>query len=335
MKRSRMFIPILVVALLISSAAIAYAIYLPPSPPLERIPPEAYHKEGDWVKMLSTPTPEPPAPTIKPVPPEAPYIFARIPSPTYAKPGQTILINGTLTNEGKEDITLKVVPISREGYTKAGMIEPEWVLVKPEKLELKAGESKQIQIEVVIPEDADAGLYTGLIAIRPEKHPEQVVSYSIMVYRLLNEPVAEEFYVPPNSSKVIVRITWNPVYSNYYPGLERGGVSGNLTAHLYSPSGEEIPPTTISTHISGYVNAYRWTPVPIVVVPVPPGGGGGSEPGDADTGRSRGYNLNVYEQHTVLYDIDHPENGTWRLEMHPKELQYFRYTIDVNPITKG
>ena len=319
MKKSRSIVAIVMVAMLLAGVALAYA-----SPPLERIPKQAYYGSGDWVKMLQRIYPATsetddsavsPTPTSIPSPPEPKtYIDTWISSPSYAKPGQTILINGTLTNNGKEDITVELVPISENGYV-GRVIKPEWVSVKPAELTLAAGESEEFQISVTIPDDVDAGFYEGMLAVRPENSFELVEYYSIQVYRLLNEPVTEEFYVPQNSSRVVVTVRWSTDGYQFETG------EGDLTVHLYRPSGQEIAPDTISTHISGYIDAYSYWGPRVVVKPTT------IEAEMNEPGSRR-----VYKSHTVLYDIENPENGTWKLEMIPKDLPHFSYNIDVNPI---
>ena len=322
MKKSRSIVAIVMVAMLLAGVALAYA-----SPPLERIPPQSYHRSGDWVKMLpriyhpatseTDDSAVSPTPTSIPSPPEPKsYIDIRISSSSsYAKPGQTILFNGILTNNGDEDITVELVPISENGYMIGRVIKPEWVSVKPAELTLAAGESEEFQISVTIPDDVDAGFYEGMLAVRPENSFELVEYYSIQVYRLLNEPVTEEFYVPQNSSRVVVTVRWSTGGYQFETGEE------DLTVHLYRPSGQEIAPDTTSTHISGYVNAhYYWGPR-VVMIPATIEG----EMYKSGSGR-------VYKRYTVLYDIENPENGKWKLEMIPKDMAQFSYDIDVNPI---
>ena len=328
----RSIVAIVMAVTLLTGVALAYAA----SPPFERIPPQAYHKSGDWVKMLPriyhpaasesggagaggggggggvspTPTPTP----IPPTPPPKPKLSIRMPFTSYAKPGQTILINGTLTNNGEEDITVELVPISENGYI-GRVIKPEWVSVKPAELTLAAGESEEFQISVTIPDDVDAGFYEGMLAFRPEDSVEQVEYYSIQVYRLLNEPVTEEFYVPQNSSRVVVTVTWSTGKYQFETG------EGDLTVHLYRPSGQEIAPDTTSTHISGYVDAYDYWGPPVEVIY------------DAIEGEMyKSGSGRVYKRYTVLYNIENPENGKWKLEMIPKDMVQFSYNIDVNPI---
>ncbi len=321
MKKSRSIVAIVMVAMLLAGVALAYA-----SPPLERIPKQAYYGSGDWVKMLQRIYPATsetddsavsPTPTSIPSPPEPKtYIDIRISSSSsYAKPGQTILINGTLTNNGEEDITVELVPISENGYMIGRVIKPEWVSVKPAELTLAAGESEEFQISVTIPDDVDAGFYEGMLAVRPENSVEQVEYYSIQVYRLLNEPVTEEFYVPQNSSRVVVTVRWSTGGYQFETGEE------DLTVHLYRPSGQEIAPDTTSTHISGYVDAYDYWGPRVVMIPATIEG----EMYKSGSGR-------VYKRYTVLYDIENPENGKWKLEMIPKDMVQFSYNIDVNPI---
>ena len=327
MKKSRSIVAIVMVAMLLAGVALAYA-----SPPLERIPKQAYYKSGDWVKMLPriypaasetdggsagddggvSPTPMPILLTPMPIF----YIDTRISSSSsYAKPGQTILFNGTLTNNGEEDITVELVPISENGYMIGRVIKPEWVSVKPAELTLAAGESEEFQISVTIPDDVDAGFYEGMLAVRPENSVELVEYYSIHVYRLLNEPVTEEFYVPQNSSRVVVTVTWSTGKYQFETG------EGDLTVHLYRPSGQEIAPDTTSTHISGYVDAYDYWRPPVEVIY------------DAIEGEMyKSGSGRVYKRYTVLYNIENPENGKWKLEMIPKDMVQFSYNIDVNPI---
>ena len=313
MKKSRSIVAIVMVAMLLAGVALAYA-----SPPLERIPKQAYYGSGDWVKMLPRiyhPAVSETDDGVSPTPMPKFYIDIRISSSSsYAKPGQTILFNGTLTNNGEEDITVELVPISENGYI-GRVIKPEWVSVKPAELTLAAGESEEFQISVTIPDDVDAGFYEGMLAFRPEDSVEQVEYYSIQVYRLLNEPVTEEFYVPQNSSRVVVTVTWSTGKYQFETG------EGDLTVHLYRPSGQEIAPDTISTHISGYIDAYSYWGPRVVVKPT-------TIEGEMNEPGSR----RVYKSHTVLYDIENPENGTWKLEMIPKDLLHFSYNIDVNPI---
>ncbi|MCW7070162.1 MAG: hypothetical protein OCU17_06140 [Methanophagales archaeon] len=320
MKKSRSIVAIVMVAMLLAGVALAYA-----SPPLERIPPQSYHRSGDWVKMLQRIYPAASESgggsgggggAVSPTPMPKFYIDIRISSSSsYAKPGQTILFNGTLTNNGEEDITVELVPISENGYMIGRVIKPEWVSVKPAELTLAAGESEEFQISVTIPDDVDAGFYEGMLAVRPENSVELVEYYSIHVYRLLNEPVTEEFYVPQNSSRVVVTVTWSTGKYQFETGEE------DLTVHLYRPSGQEIAPDTTSTHISGYVDAYDyWGPRVEVIYDAIEG-----EMYKSGSGR-------VYKRYTVLYDIENPENGKWKLEMIPKDMVQFSYDIDVNPI---
>jgi len=321
MKKSRSIVAIVMVAMLLAGVALAYA-----SPPLERIPKQAYYGSGDWVKML--PRIYHPAASesgggsgggggaVSPTPMPKFYIDIRISSSSsYAKPGQTILFNGTLTNNGEEDITVELVPISENGYMIGRVIKPEWVSVKPAELTLAAGESEEFQISVTIPDDVDAGFYEGMLAVRPKNSLELVEYYSIHVYRLLNEPVTEEFYVPQNSSRVVVTVRWSTDGYQFETG------EGDLTVHLYRPSGQEIAPDTTSTHISGYVDAYDYWGPRVVMIPATIEG----EMYKSGSGR-------VYKRYTVLYDIENPENGKWKLEMIPKDMVQFSYDIDVNPI---
>ena len=96
MKKMRSIVAIVMAVTLLTGVALAYAA----SPPFERIPPQAYHRSGDWVKMLPRIYPVAsesgggadggavsPTPTSIPPPPEPKsYIDTWISSPSYAKP---------------------------------------------------------------------------------------------------------------------------------------------------------------------------------------------------------------------------------------------------------
>jgi hypothetical protein len=130
-----------------------------------------------------------------------------------AKPGETIVVKGSVKNYGDSEITVELVPIVYEEHPKAyryrNVIEPEWVSVEPKEINLDAGESASFNISVSIPADADTGYYEGMIAIRTDKYPEQVEHYNVQVYKPLEEPIIKEFSVPPNSTKVIVTVKWS------------------------------------------------------------------------------------------------------------------------------
>ncbi len=317
-------------AILLIGVVAAYPPIYQVSPPYKQIPPQAYKilpaykyipqvptiKPDIWIKPHSeggepTPTPPPtPIPTLPPVP--KPYIYVKI-GYSSAKAGDTVVLTGEIMNEGKDDVTVKLVPISNEWYGQA--IKPEWVSVDPAELNVPAGESAQFKITVSIPEDAAPGYYRGSLAIRPENYAEVVEDYAITVYRLLNEPVTEEFYVPQNTSSINISVTWN-CYNDY------NMPSGNLTVHLYNPTGEEVAPTAKYTHISGFVYAPMGSPFgpPIEILP-------GTLPGTPVP-----KNRKVYTDHKVMYDLPNPACGTWKLEMIPEYLRSFRYDIYVNPV---
>ena len=229
----------------------------------------------------------------------------------FAKPGETIVVKGSVKNYGDSEITVELVPIVYEEYPRAykyrNVIEPEWVSVEPKEINLGAGESASFNISVSIPADADTGYYDGMIAIRTDKYPERVEHYSVQVYKPLEEPIIKEFSVPPNSTKVIVTVKW---------GEDRISTEGTVDVHLFDSNGSEVSQKARMTRISGYVDAFDYAPkFPIPVV----------WEGIEET-------ANVRERHTVIYQIENPASGTWKLEMMPEDVMHFSYDIVVNPI---
>lgn len=235
----------------------------------------------------------------------------RISYDNFAKPGETIVVKGSVKNYGDSEITVELVPIVYEEHTKAykyrNVIEPEWVSVEPKEINLGAGESASFNISVSIPADADTGYYDGMIAIRTDKYPEQVEHYNVQVYKPLEEPIITEFSVPPNSTKVIVTVKW---------GEDRISTEGTVDVHLFDSNGSEVSQKAKMTRISGHVDAFDYTPkhnIPVVWE------------GIEET-------ANVRERHTVIYQVENPASGTWKLEMMPEDVMHFSYDIVVNPI---
>ena len=228
----------------------------------------------------------------------------------FAKPGETIVVKGSVKNSGDSEITVELVPIVYEEHPKAykyrNVIEPEWVSVEPKEIKLGAGESASFNISVSIPADADTGYYDGMIAIRTDKYPEQVEHYNVQVYKPLEEPIITEFCVPPNSTKVIVTVKWSE---------DRISPEGTVDVHLFDFNGSEVSQKAKMTRISGHVDAFNYAPKPIPVV----------WEGIEET-------ANVRERHTVIYQVENPASGTWKLEMMPEDVMHFSYDIVVNPI---
>ena len=105
----------------------------------------------------------------------------------------------------------------------------------------------------------------------------------------------------------MVTVKWNKDEKNM---LSAGGT---VDVHLFDPYGNEVSQHTKMTRISGYVDAFSYALR-----------GGGEET----------TNANVYEhgQQAVIYQIENPASGTWKLEMMPKDVMHFNYDIVVNPI---
>ena len=251
---------------------------------------------------------------IRPVPPpgERGIYTTIIPYDNLAKAGETISIEGKVHNDGNSEITVELVPVMREEdeymykYSE-NVINPEWVSVSPGEIDLGAQESAKFDISVSIPPDAKSGYYSGMIAIRTDKYPERIEHYSVQVYKPLEEPITKEFSVAPNSTKVIVTVKWNKDEKNM---LSAGGT---VDVHLFDPYGNEVSQHTKMTMISGYIDAFSYALR-----------GGGEETTNA--------NVHEHGQQAVIYQIENPASGTWKLEMMPKDVMHFNYDIVVNPI---
>ena len=262
-----------------------------------------------------------PAPVIEPIPirpvsppPGEKGIYTTIiPYDNLAKAGETIFIEGKVHNDGNSEITVELVPVMREEdeymykykYSE-NVINPEWVSVSPGEIDLGAQESAKFNISVSIPPDAKSGYYSGMIAIRTDKYPERIEHYSVQVYKPLEEPITKEFSVAPNSTKVMVTVKWNKDEKNM---LSAGGT---VDVHLFDPYGNEVSQRTKMTRISGYVDAFSYALR------------GGEETTNA--------NVHEYGQQAVIYLIENPASGTWKLEMMPEDVMHFNYDIVVNPI---
>ena len=267
-----------------------------------------------------------PAPVIEPIsirpmspPPGEKRIYTTIiPYDNLAKAGETISIEGKVHNDGNSAITVELVPVMREEdeymykykYSE-NVINPEWVSVSPGEIDLGAQESAKFDISVSIPPDVKNGYYSGMIAIRTDKYPERIEHYSVQVYKPLEEPITKEFSVAPNSTKVIVTVKWNKDEKNML------SAEGTVDVHLFDPYGNEVSQRTKMTRISGYVDAFSYALER------------GMDIEDEET-----TNANVYEhgQQAVIYLIDNPASGTWKLEMKPEDVMHFNYDIVVNPI---
>ena len=265
-----------------------------------------------------------PAPVIEPIPirlvpppppPGEKGIYTTIiPYDNLAKAGETISIEGKVHNDGNSEITVELVPVMREEdeymykYSE-NVINPEWVSVSPSEIDLGAQESAKFDISVSIPPDAKSGYYSGMIAIRTDKYPERIEHYSVQVYKPLEEPITKEFSVAPNSTKVIVTVKWNKDEKNM---LSAGGT---VDVHLFDPYGNEVSQRTKMTRISGYVDAFSY-----------------ALRGGIDTGGEETTNVHEHGQQVVIYQIDNPASGTWKLEMMPEDVMHFNYDIVVNPI---
>ena len=148
-----------------------------------------------------------------------------------------------------------------------------------------------------------------MIAIRTDKYPERIEHYSVQVYKPLEEPITKEFSVAPNSTKVMVTVKWNMDEKNLI------STEGTVDVHLFDPYGNEVSQHTKMTRISGYVDAFNYALER------------GMDIGDEET-------ANVYEhgEQAVIYQIENPASGTWKLEMKPEDVMHFNYDIVVNPI---
>jgi len=175
---------------------------------------------------------------------------------------------------------------------------------------------------VSIPSDIKSGYYSGMLAIRTDKYPERIEHYSVQVYKPLEEQVVTEFSVAPDSSKMVVTVKWNKDEKNML------SAEGTVDVHLFDPDENEISQKTkVMTHISGYVNVFEYAPRPPKPIPIPIWE---SEEEIA----SANANVHVHEhgQQAVIYQIENPASGTWKLEMKPNDIMHFNYDIVVNPI---
>ncbi|HJH27786.1 MAG TPA: hypothetical protein C5S37_13720 [Methanophagales archaeon] len=262
-----------------------------------------------------------PAPMIEPIPirpvppPGEKGIYAKIiPYDNLAKAGETISIEGKVHNDGNSEITVALVPVMREEeeywykYSE-NVIKPGWVSVSPSEIDLGAQESTKFDISVSIPSDIKSGYYSGMIAIRTDKYPERIEHYSVQVYKPLEEPIVTEFSVAPNSSKMVVTVKWNKDEKNLI------STEGTVDVHLFDPYGSEVSQHTKMTRISGYVDAFSYALER------------GMDIGDEETA-----NVHEHGQQAVIYQIENPASGTWKLEMKPDGVMHFNYDIVVNPI---
>ena len=225
-----------------------------------------------------------------------------------ANAGKTITFEGKVHNDCEKELTVKLLPRAKEP---PNVIKPEWVTVKPEVATLGAQETVYFHASVTIPKEAGAGFYDGMIAIQSEDGPEQIEDYGVQVYKPLDDPVKKAFRVPEKSSKVIVTVAWST------DETERSA-EDMVDVQLYNPKNEQIAQEAKMTHISGYMDAYRYAPFPVPEMPYEKAIDEGNE--------------YVHESHTVIYQIANPENGTWTLVMKPKNVMHFKYDIVVNPI---
>ena len=273
-----------------------------------------------------------PAPMIEPIPirpvppPGEKGIYAKIiPYDNLAKAGETISIEGKVHNDGNSEITVELVPVMREEgeywYKYSGnVIKPGWVSVSPSEIDLGAQESTKFDISVSIPSDVKSGYYSGMIAIRTDKYPERIEHYSIQVYKPLEEPIVTEFSVAPDSSKMVVTVKWNKDEKNML------SAEGTVDVHLFDPDENEISQKTkVMTHISGYVNVFEYAFRPLPPEPI-------SMPVVKSEEETTNANVHEHGRQAVIYRIENPASGTWKLEMMPENVMHFNYDIVVNPI---
>jgi len=277
--------------------------------------------------MITNAIPVPEPVVIRPPPPPGEKgIYAKIiPYDNFAKSGETISIEGKVHNDGNSEITVELVPVMREEeeywykYSE-NVIKPGWVSVSPSEIDLGAQESTKFVISVSIPSDVKSGYYSGMIAIRTDKYPERIEHYSVQVYKPLEEPIVTEFCVVANSSKLVVTVKWNKDEKNLI------STEGTVDVHLFDPDENEISQKTkVMTHISGYVNVFEYAPRPPKPIPVPVW---------ESEGEIASANVRVHEhgQQAVIYQIENPASGTWKLEMKPEDVMHFNYDIVVNPV---
>ena len=273
-----------------------------------------------------------PAPMIEPIPirpvppPGEKGIYAKIiPYDNLAKAGETISIEGKVHNDGNSEITVELVPVMREEeeywykYSE-NVIKPGWVSVSPSEIDFGAQESTKFDISVSIPSDAKSGYYSGMIAIRTDKYPERIEHYSVQVYKPLEEPIVTEFSVAPDSSKMVVTVKWNKDEKNML------SAEGTVDVHLFDPDENEISQKTkVMTHISGYVNVFEYAFRPLPPEPI-------SMPVVKSEEETINANVHEHGRQAVIYQIENPASGTWKLDMKPEDVMHFNYDIVVNPI---
>ena len=264
--------------------------------------------------MITNAIPVPEPVLIRPPPGEKGIYAKIIPYDNLAKAGETISIEGKVHNDGNSEITVELVPVMREEeeywykYSE-NVIKPGWVSVSPSEIDLGAQESTKFVISVSIPSDVKSGYYSGMIAIRTDKYPERIEHYSVQVYKPLEEPIVTEFSVAPNSSKMVVTVKWNNDEKNLI------SAEGTVDVHLFDPYGNGVSQHTKMTRISGYVDAFSYALER------------GMDIGDEETA-----NVHVHGQQAVIYQVENPASGTWKLEMMPEDVMHFNYDIVVNPI---
>jgi len=275
--------------------------------------------------MITNAIPVPEPVLIRPPPPpgERGIYTNIIPYDNLAKAGETIVVEGKVHNDGNSEITVELVPIMREedeywNKYSENVINPERVSVSPSEIDLGAQESAKFDISVSIPSDVKSGYYSGMIAIRTDKYLERIEHYSVQVYKPLEEPIVTEFSVPANSSKLVVTVKWNKDEKNLI------SPEGTIDVHLFDPSGNEVSQKTkVMTHISGYVNVFEYAPRPPKPIPVP------VWESEEETTKA---NVHEHGRQAVIYQIETPASGTWKLEMMPEDVMQFNYDIVVNPI---
>jgi len=297
---------ILIAALVVS--VIGAAAYVGLSQPL------AGESTGEaTVKALSLPIPipeplipEPIEPIIKPV--ERGGVHASLlKHHNFVEAGGTIVLKGVVRNLGDSEITVRIMPIQEEIWDEDDrVIDPDWVSVSPSEIILSGGSEREFKISVSVPEGTKVGYYSGILAIRTERYPEDRLYYSIQVFKPLKEPVVREFSIPTNASKLLVKVQWGTGYADIrmrdYADTMRSDT--NVDVHLYNPQGVEVPKTAETTKINGYVDVFvRETT-----------------------------DIHAHEEYEVTYIVERPASGTWRLEMMPKHVMHFSYEIIVNPI---
>ena len=123
----------------------------------------------------------------------------------------------------------------------------------------------------------------------------------------MEEPITKEFTVSSNTTKVIVTVSWDRG-EKYQISAE-----GTVDVHLFDPYGNEVSQKTKMTRISGYVDAFSYAL-------------------ERDIEDEETADVHVYERQAVVYQIENPASGTWKLKMMPDGVMRFDYEIVVNPI---